>query len=83
VVGDFLVEQREPVEQVVGEMAVEPKLLLAKMEMQILVVAAVVVGIPHPILITVFLEQVAQASSFSNGPSPYKSQIPLHLPVHG
>jgi hypothetical protein len=27
--------------------------------------------------------QAAQASSFSNGPSPYKSQIPLHLPVHG
>jgi hypothetical protein len=27
--------------------------------------------------------QADQASSFSNGPSHYRPQIPLHLPVHG
>jgi hypothetical protein len=57
------------------------KILRAQMELLILAVAVAVaaqVGLQQEMA-----AQAAQVSSFSNGPSPYKSQIPLHLPVHG
>jgi hypothetical protein len=48
-------------------------------------VVAVAVAVKHRVqpLQDKTAAQAAQASSFSNGPSPYRPQIPLHLPVHG
>jgi hypothetical protein len=64
----------------VGLVAVEMGLFRQQvtLEPQILVVV-VAVRVSHPLLVA----QAALASSFSNGPKTYKSQIPLHLPVHG
>jgi hypothetical protein len=45
-------------------------------------IRVVEVGVAGALLLEL-AQQAVQASSFSNGPSPYKSQIPLHLPVHG
>jgi hypothetical protein len=49
----------------------------------LLTLVAGAVAVEILLLLQGHLETAALASSFSNGPSPYRPQIPLHLPVHG
>ena len=76
-----LAQPVEPVVLVVVVMA-QPQQQPLLLEEQLILEVEVVVE-PKQLQRGFLAQQAAQASLFSSGPSPYRPQIPLHLPVHG